>query len=492
MVFISKKMLVLSGVLTVLLAGCQMTSDLSDQSKASETKAVSEKGFANYYDDDPSAIVYTDANYSGTTGYLKPGYYSQSALASMGIPYHSISSIKVPRGIKVALYENNYQGGNFCVLTEDSAYLGNQPSGNFNDKTASIVVYNPQDMATLTGYKQWLFSMDINTGDVYWRERDQNDSSVTTTRVGYGAYGNIAVAWGKDGNAYYFDRDTYLYMKVRTGSTFGGYTRIGTTKIDGYFAIGKRYSPNINERGLLIAFAKGRANNMLMESHQKTDGTWTEWTSLGIESDGNIVTGNNYQPGYEYCWVLTAGRDGRLIGKYQGTDGSWNNIVFGDGGQIIRVAGNMTTAKNSNGPDRVFFMDRDTGRLASFINGPVNQWYGTILNPSVHGNISAAVDQDGLMQVYFRQDPQTADEYYFRIGSIKEMSLGSVYAFSDVRSLGGPVGQGLIAGRNAYGITWVYAKKVYAYGSNWSSVYKRQLSPNGVAPAGFTSTWADF
>ena len=58
----------------------------------------------------------------------------------MGIGNDSISSVKVPSGFRVTLYEHDinwYNGGNTLVLTSDEPNL---PNRGFNDVVSSIKV----------------------------------------------------------------------------------------------------------------------------------------------------------------------------------------------------------------------------------------------------------------------------------------------------------------------------------------------------------------
>lgn len=81
-------------------------------------------------------VVYIDANYKGAAVGLDVGSYSVSDLVAKGIPNDSISSLKVPSGYKVTLYEHGDFRGATKVLLGDTSYLGND----FNDKTSSIKV----------------------------------------------------------------------------------------------------------------------------------------------------------------------------------------------------------------------------------------------------------------------------------------------------------------------------------------------------------------
>lgn len=79
---------------------------------------------------------YVDANYKGTSISLEAGSYNVNDLIAKGIANDSISSVKVPSGYKITLYEHaDFQGATKELLA-DTSYLGND----FNDKTSSIKV----------------------------------------------------------------------------------------------------------------------------------------------------------------------------------------------------------------------------------------------------------------------------------------------------------------------------------------------------------------
>lgn len=90
------------------------------------------------YDDSVAskkAEFFVDANYQGTSVQLGAGSYSYTNLVSKGVPNDAISSVKVPKGYKVTLYnDDNYSGG-AKVLFEDASSLGN-----YNDKASSLKI----------------------------------------------------------------------------------------------------------------------------------------------------------------------------------------------------------------------------------------------------------------------------------------------------------------------------------------------------------------
>ncbi|MEK3865880.1 cellulase family glycosylhydrolase [Paenibacillus sp. FSL H7-0716] len=84
---------------------------------------------------DGSATFYENDNYGGLDVMLGAGSYDLNQMVAAGIPNDKISSVKVPFGLKVTLYENLNFGGAQRVLTSDVSQLSD-----FNDKTSSIKI----------------------------------------------------------------------------------------------------------------------------------------------------------------------------------------------------------------------------------------------------------------------------------------------------------------------------------------------------------------
>jgi hypothetical protein len=81
-------------------------------------------------------IIYTDTDYKGQSVSLLPGTYS--TMSQVNFPDNSLSSLTVPDGYRVVIYEFENFGGKTYTITESKTrfYL----SG-WNDKTSSIAVY---------------------------------------------------------------------------------------------------------------------------------------------------------------------------------------------------------------------------------------------------------------------------------------------------------------------------------------------------------------
>lgn len=104
---------------------------------------IEERGYNNNYNNNnypPDAnqrvIIYSDENYRGQSVSLLPGTYS--SMAQIGFPDKALSSLSVPDGYRVVIYERENFGGKSYTITASKTkfYI----SG-WNDKTSSIAVY---------------------------------------------------------------------------------------------------------------------------------------------------------------------------------------------------------------------------------------------------------------------------------------------------------------------------------------------------------------
>lgn len=78
-------------------------------------------------------VIYRHVNFEGASQELDKGSYNITDLA---IGNDTLSSLRVPPGMKVTLYSNAEYQGNAKVFTQDTAWVGLD----FNDRTSSIKV----------------------------------------------------------------------------------------------------------------------------------------------------------------------------------------------------------------------------------------------------------------------------------------------------------------------------------------------------------------
>ncbi|EYF05151.1 RICIN domain-containing protein [Chondromyces apiculatus] len=77
--------------------------------------------------------LYKDASYKGSSRTLSPGRYA--SLSGLGFSKNTLSSVTIPSGWRVTLFDHENFEGEASVLTSDTASLGS-----FNDETSSLVV----------------------------------------------------------------------------------------------------------------------------------------------------------------------------------------------------------------------------------------------------------------------------------------------------------------------------------------------------------------
>lgn len=109
-----KKYLVLNVVLVVLSVFC-----------SSAFGAVNEVTF------------YSNINYGGTAVTLGVGSYTMDQMIAAGIKNDDISSIKVPAGYTVTVYENRNFTGTALTFTSD---ISNLLDYNFNDTLSAVII----------------------------------------------------------------------------------------------------------------------------------------------------------------------------------------------------------------------------------------------------------------------------------------------------------------------------------------------------------------
>lgn len=80
-----------------------------------------------------SVVIYEHANYKGASKELDAGNYD---ICQMGIPNDTLSSLRVPSGMKATLYEHAHFAGRTKTFTSDTDWVGND----FNDITSAIKV----------------------------------------------------------------------------------------------------------------------------------------------------------------------------------------------------------------------------------------------------------------------------------------------------------------------------------------------------------------
>lgn len=87
-------------------------------------------------DNEQRVIIYSDGDYRGQAVSLLPGTYS--SMTQLGFPDNALSSLILPTGFRVVLYDReNFQGSSYQVNQSKTGFL----ISGWNDKTSSIAVY---------------------------------------------------------------------------------------------------------------------------------------------------------------------------------------------------------------------------------------------------------------------------------------------------------------------------------------------------------------
>lgn len=83
-----------------------------------------------------TVIIYADGNYKGQAATLLPGTYN--TMADAGFPDDALSSLIVPAGYRVVLYEYaNFKGKSYTITESKTGFT----FSGWNDRTSSIVIY---------------------------------------------------------------------------------------------------------------------------------------------------------------------------------------------------------------------------------------------------------------------------------------------------------------------------------------------------------------
>ncbi len=100
-----------------------------------ETNGNYNNQYPNNYNNE-RVVIYEDANYKGQSASLLPGIYN--TMAEAGFPDNALSSLMVPPGYRVVIYEfENLSGKSYTITASKSGFI----LSNWNDKTSSIAVY---------------------------------------------------------------------------------------------------------------------------------------------------------------------------------------------------------------------------------------------------------------------------------------------------------------------------------------------------------------
>lgn len=206
------------------------------------------------------AEFYLDADYSGTKVSLGVGSYDVGDLSSAGITNDKLSSVKVPGGYRVTLYNDSGYSGGAKVLLRDASSLGD-----FNDKTSSIVV---EKVERVNFNNADTYITSIANGKVVCAENGGSDTIVANRDSCGGAWESFQIVTNDDGTVSFRSVSNGKYVCAiidennqlvpRSGS-IGDWEKFIIEKIaDGEYAFyalanGKYVQANIDDGGKLYA-----------------------------------------------------------------------------------------------------------------------------------------------------------------------------------------------------------------------------------------------
>ena len=87
------------------------------------------------------ATIYEDIEYRASRVNLAEGEYTQKDLQALGVPARVISSLKVKKGYRVTVFDQDNFQGNSAVFTKDEInFVTTASQGNWNDRVVSLII----------------------------------------------------------------------------------------------------------------------------------------------------------------------------------------------------------------------------------------------------------------------------------------------------------------------------------------------------------------
>lgn len=115
---------------------------------------------------------YQDINYGGTAVTLQPGRYTLAQLNAAGIPDNWMTSLKVPSGWTVEVYDGDNFTGTKWTYTADNSWIGTDA----NDKMTSVIISSTTTSPSTTWY---LYNTSVNGVTPTGENMQTANSSVT-------------------------------------------------------------------------------------------------------------------------------------------------------------------------------------------------------------------------------------------------------------------------------------------------------------------------
>ena len=121
--------------------------------------------------EEPKVAIFAASNFGGASQELGVGSYD---LKDLSIGGDALSSLKVPAGYKVTLYENSGFQGKSKTLTSDAGWVGDD----FNDKTSSIRIEKIQDSLPTVGKDYYIVAKHTGKGLAVNGESQNNGANI--------------------------------------------------------------------------------------------------------------------------------------------------------------------------------------------------------------------------------------------------------------------------------------------------------------------------
>lgn len=184
------------------LEGARFSNVISSLSiRKSFGEIFSEQTPASSRNEENAVVLFTKCEYQGRSAKLHAGDYNLAQLVKLGIANNSISSIKIPKGFAITLYENDFLRGNAGKLQRSDNCLINDK---FDDRVTSVsvrqlegaaVVAKPTIQKPLTGVELYT-ACDYQDDSVALQEGEYTsadlkklgllNNSISAIRVGQG------------------------------------------------------------------------------------------------------------------------------------------------------------------------------------------------------------------------------------------------------------------------------------------------------------------
>ncbi|MZK50950.1 beta-1,3-glucanase family protein [Clostridium beijerinckii] len=286
-----------------------------------------------------AVTFYEDINYGGASVSLQPGNYTLSQLNTAKIPNDWMTSLKVPSGWTVEVYENDNFTGTKWTYTSDTPWVGNDA----NDKMTSVKIYS----TTNTGGDTT--TPPLKSGFVTLQVKNNTN----------GQYSNDQIYWaivGKDPATNQFVHvdlnGNLIPMKISDNDAAGHLTKTtpdGTFNYSNYFCKVSQqsyaYIPKIIGARMYISYGEplyikvnqaadgliGYAGPNLANTSDPNTGIMFEWAEMAWTKDGLWINTTRVD---QFCYPYNI----QLVGN------SGYNKTYGDTGTRADL---MNAYKNS-------------------------------------------------------------------------------------------------------------------------------------------------